>query len=185
MSKTSEQRIIDAYEKLLAAGEKATVAAVRAELGGGSHSTINGVLRAYKATRQVDDEVIEPCPDPLQTSGVLLIQDVWKRALGVAQGRYHAERKKYEALVETLEQELRESLDSADSLTLLLSSHEQEINALRDKVAQIELDLGVSHQSRMQSQHRAEVAEASLSECRKRAEAAEKLAVELQGSRVA
>ena len=86
------RRISAAAEAIAARGDNPTLSAVRAELGGGSYSTISPVLRAWKAAQVHDEPVRELLPERLHEAAIAGTAEIWRTAVELSSERLTAER---------------------------------------------------------------------------------------------
>lgn len=117
-------------EKLVQAGQKPTLAAVRDSLGEGSFSTLAKMVRDWKASRGdvAGVEVVAvSVPDVVTTAGGKLLAEVWALAEKAAGERLATER----AEMEAAKAEMGGELEAAYA----------EMEALREQLAKVRADL--------------------------------------------
>ena len=84
----TKDQIHQAADQLTAAGEAATMAAVRKLLGGGSYTTINEALKEWKAKQQATVTPIrEPAPEGISKRLDDVGAEIWAIALELANAR--------------------------------------------------------------------------------------------------
>lgn len=117
-------------EKLVQAGQKPTLAAVRDSLGEGSFSTLAKMVRDWRAGRGdvTGVEVVAvSVPDVVATAGGKLLAEVWALAEKMAGERLAAER----AAMEAAKAEMGGELEAAYA----------EMEALREQLAKVRADV--------------------------------------------
>jgi chromosome segregation ATPase len=139
----TKDQIFQAADQLTAAGEAATMAAVRKLLGGGSYTTINEGLKEWKAKQQATVTPIrEPAPEGISKRLDDVGAEIWAIALELANARLTAEREALEATriqLETAQQEATELADQLSSeLETLQAQHQQATDALHTATASLE-----------------------------------------------
>ncbi|UJS23525.1 DNA-binding protein [Thiothrix winogradskyi] len=139
----TKDQIFQAADQLTAAGESATMAAVRKLLGGGSYTTINEGLKEWKAKQHTTNTLIrEPAPPAVATRLEELGADIWAVALELANTRLTTEREALEATriqVETAQQEATELADQLSvELETLQSNCKQVVSDLQTANAALE-----------------------------------------------
>lgn len=150
MAITKEQ-IFKVADELVAAGQTPTLAKVRAALGGGSYSTINGSFAEWKSQQaaKAAQPALEPAPEAVRELTRALAADVWALALTMANARLAVDRESLEAeraaanaarqdaaeLADQVAGELEASQLKCHELTRLLEQHEAEVVAGRGELA--------------------------------------------------
>lgn len=153
ISGTKAQEVWAAIEALVARGQRVNQRNIRTEMGGGSNSTINPVLREYRAGlgEQPEDKEL-PIPGRLTSEISLVARQLWNVALGEAHQQYAADRAElnertqemqeseimYEAEIQIVQTQLdgmQQQLDLLErdrvALETLVNTQTQEIAALQ------------------------------------------------------
>ncbi|OQX11013.1 MAG: hypothetical protein BWK73_18680 [Thiothrix lacustris] len=139
----TKDQIHQAANQLTAAGESATMAAVRKLLGGGSYTTINEGLKEWKAKQQATVTPIrEPAPEGISKRLDDVGAEIWAIALELANARLTSEREALEATRVQLETAQQEATELADQLSgeleTLQAQHQQATEALQTASAALE-----------------------------------------------
>ena len=114
----TKDQIFAAADELDAAGQSATLAAVRKALGGGSFTTISDAMAEWKARKAARDTPLrEPPPPTLVDRLGVLGAEIWSAALELANGRLESEREALEAARAQLEADKAEAAELADQVT--------------------------------------------------------------------
>lgn len=93
ISSTKSKEVWAAIESLVARGQLVNQRNIRTEMGGGSNSTINPVLREYRAQLGEQPEDAElPLPGRLTSEFSHIARQLWNAALSEAQQQYAADR---------------------------------------------------------------------------------------------
>ncbi len=108
ISSAKAKEVWAAIESLLARGLRVNQRNIRTEMGGGSNSTINPVLREYRARLGEQPEDAElPIPGSLTSEFSHIARQLWNAALSEAQQQYSADRAELnERTQEMLESEI-------------------------------------------------------------------------------
>lgn len=122
MAITKEQ-IFTVADELDAAGQNATLAAVRKALGGGSFTTISEAMTEWKARKAEKEAPIREAP-PQTVTDLLsgLGAEVWSAALTLANGRLQSERASLEEARVQLEADKSEAAELADQVSAELDA---------------------------------------------------------------
>ncbi|RBP19452.1 plasmid replication DNA-binding protein KfrA [Marinobacter pelagius] len=130
---TTEDRIIEAAEKLEAEGVNPTQVNVRDALGGGSFATIGPVLKKWKESKKEDSQLAEVrVPEAITERLDQLQGAVWHAAVEEADRRLAAEREALHQAQEAAAAEVREHLDSIAALEAEATEYQRKIVALED-----------------------------------------------------
>ena len=114
----TKDQIFAAADELDAAGQNATLAAVRKALGGGSFTTISEGMTEWKARKAAKESPLrEPAPTAVADRLVELGTEIWSSALELANGRLATEREALEAARLRLEADKIEAAELADQVT--------------------------------------------------------------------
>ena len=117
MAITKDQIFVIADE-IDAAGQNATLAAVRKALGGGSFTTISEGMTEWKARKAAKETPLrEPAPSAVADRLAELGSEIWTSALQLANGRLVTEREALEAARLHLEADKAEAAELADQVT--------------------------------------------------------------------
>ena len=136
------RRISAAAEAIAARGDNPTLSAVRAELGGGSYSTISPVLRAWKAAQARDDEPVrEPLPERLHEAAIAGTAEIWRTAVELASERLAAERAALDATRVELDEAITEATATADELASQLEQAQSTAQAAAETATRTEAAL--------------------------------------------
>lgn len=130
---TTEDRIIEAAEKLEAEGVNPTQVTVREALGGGSFATIGPILKKWKESKKEDGKLAEVrVPEAITERLEQLQGAVWQAAVEEADRRLVAEREALHQAQEAAAAEVREHLDSIAALETEATEYQRKIVALED-----------------------------------------------------
>lgn len=134
----TQTEIFEAADRIEARGERPTLDAVRAELGGGSFRDISAGMRKWRARRKQADAEAGAPPAPVAQQAARFARQVWGAAVEEASERQSAERaaaekRQAEALAQA-EAERDEAASLADRLAASLEE-------ARAQCAQLERDL--------------------------------------------
>ena len=134
MATTTEERIIEAAEKLEAQGVNPTQVTVREALGGGSFATIGPVLKRWKEAKKEDGQLAEVrVPEAITERLEQLQGAVWQAAVDEADRRLMAEREALHQAQEAAAAEVREHLESIAALETEAVDYQRKIEALEDQ----------------------------------------------------
>jgi chromosome segregation ATPase len=175
---TTEERIIEAAEKLEAEGVNPTQVTVRDALGGGSFATIGPILKKWKASKKEDSALSEVrVPEAITERLEQLQGAVWQSAVEEADRRLVAEREALHQAQEQAAAEVREHLDSIKALETEAEAYQRKIETLEDVSNSLDADRHNAQADLAQvkaeaEQFRRDTAEAIIKETERR-EAAE------------
>jgi len=114
----TKDQIFAVADELDAAGQNATLAAVRKALGGGSFTTISEGMSEWKARKAAKESPLrEPAPCAVADRLAELGAEIWSSALELANGRLATERDALEAARQQLEADKAEAAELADQVT--------------------------------------------------------------------
>jgi len=114
----TKDQIFAVADELDAAGQNATLAAVRKALGGGSFTTISEGMTEWKARKAAKELPFrEPAPSAVADRLAELGAEIWSSALELANGRLAIEREALEAARLQLEADKAEAAELADQVT--------------------------------------------------------------------
>ena len=132
--KLTDDQIFAAADELIAGGEKATVAAVRASLGRGSLTTITKALKTWREARQTSKESVPAAPDELTTRFTLLANSVWRDAYTAAELTFKGEKDALESQMQEQAAELDAMTQIADAANAKIEEQEAELEALNARL---------------------------------------------------
>ena len=114
----TRDQIFAAADEIDAAGQNATLAAVRKVLGGGSFTTISEGMTEWKARKAAKELPLrEPAPTAVADRLSELGAEIWSAALELANGRLAGEREALEVARQQLEADKAEAAELADQVT--------------------------------------------------------------------
>lgn len=114
----TRDQIFAVADEIDAAGQNATLAAVRKALGGGSFTTISDGMTEWKARKASRETPLrEPAPSAVADRLAELGSEIWTSALELANGRLVTEREALEAARLHLEADKAEAAELADQVT--------------------------------------------------------------------
>lgn len=138
---TTEERIIEAAEKLEAEGVNPTQVTVREALGGGSFATIGPVLKKWKESKKEDSHLAEVrVPEAITERLEQLQGAIWQAAVDEADRRLMAEREALHQAQEQAAAEVREHLDSIAALEMEAEEYQKKIETLEDVSNSLDTD---------------------------------------------
>lgn len=145
MSITIEQ-VHEVANRLAEQGERPTLAKVRAELGGGSFTTISEAMKAWREAQQAEDalarvEMPERVRERLNAAGA----DVWLTSLDVAEQRLQGERDALAKARADAEAQIAEGKEAVDTL-------EKEQEQAQAEIKQLRADLDAAEKARDEAQ---------------------------------
>lgn len=112
-----QKRIIEICDKLSEQGIKPTLEKVRTELGGGSFSTINPVLKQWKESRELNDSPATiDLPNEITVIGIKAAGMIWKAANDQCNDLVKAIRHETDQLTEQAHSERDEALGEIQRL---------------------------------------------------------------------
>lgn len=181
---TTEERIIEAAEKLEAQGVNPTQVSVREAMGGGSFATIGPALKRWKESKKEDDKLAEVhVPEAITERLEQLQGAVWRAAVDEADRRLMAEREALHQAQEAAAAEVREHLDSIAALETEAVDYQRKIEALEDQAEtlgttaqSLEDELGSVSNTLIQERERREAAQREIEQMRERMEKLEEKA---------
>jgi chromosome segregation ATPase len=133
----TEEKIIEAAEKLKAAGKSPTQVTVREALGGGSFATIGPALKAWKDAQKEDHALAEvQVPESITERLEQLQGAVWKAAVDEAERRLIAER---EALKVAQEAAAGEVAEQQESVAALEAEADKTSEAMKTLASELEV----------------------------------------------
>jgi chromosome segregation ATPase len=138
---TTEDRIIEAAEKLEAEGVNPTQVTVREALGGGSFATIGPILKRWKESKKEDGKLAEVrVPEAITERLEQLQGAVWQAAVEEADRRLVAEREALHQAQEAAASEVREHLDSIAALETEAGDYQRKIETLEETANTLDAD---------------------------------------------
>ena len=119
----TKDQIFAVADEIDAAGQNATLAAVRKALGGGSFTTISEGMTEWKARKAAKESPLrEPAPSAVANRLAELGAEIWSSALELANGRLASEREALESARLQLEADKAEAAELADQVTAELEA---------------------------------------------------------------
>ncbi|NWN92945.1 hypothetical protein HLV39_15740 [Marinobacter adhaerens] len=141
MATTTEERIIEAAEKLEAEGVNPTQVTVREALGGGSFATIGPVLKEWKESKKEDHALTEiQVPEAITERLEQLQGAVWQAAVDEAERRLSAEREALKAAQDKAAGEVAEHLDIIKALEVEAEDYQRKIETLEEVSNSLDAD---------------------------------------------
>lgn len=137
--KITEQQVHAAADRIAGAGEKPTLAKVRAALGGGSFTTISEAMKAWHA-RQADDKALEAVevPDAVLDKMQQAAAATWQAARDEAEKSLAGEREAMHEAQQQASAEIAEAREAVATLEREAEQHAREIEALNERVERAE-----------------------------------------------
>ncbi|OQX02909.1 MAG: hypothetical protein BWK73_41130 [Thiothrix lacustris] len=167
----TKDQIHQAADQLTAAGESATMAAVRKLLGGGSYTTINEALKEWKAKQQATVTPIrEPAPEGISKRLDDVGAEIWAIALELANARLTAEREALEAIRVQLETAQQEATELADQLSADLETLQANYEQAMTDLETVSTHLGQARHENASMSRQLATTEARAEETTKRAD---------------
>ena len=166
----TRDQIFAVADEIDAAGQNATLAAVRKALGGGSFTTISDGMTEWKARKAAKETPLrEPAPSAVADRLAELGSEIWTSALQLANGRLVTEREALEAARLHLEADKAEAAELADQVTAELEVAKAALlsASTAEQVARSECD--TLRQALAEQKLQAATSEARANEIEKRA----------------
>lgn len=179
---TTTQDIHAAADAVASAGKKPTLAAVRAELGGGSFSTISAAMKEWRKTEP--DTVGHPrkdAPPAVLELAATLATQVWGAAADAAEERLRFERTELEVKRIEMEAQRDEAIETADTLAAELDTTRAVLEAVHAELEEERKDVAVLRAKLENEERRASAAEQKAEEARAAEIHAREEAAELRG----
>ena len=159
----SEQQIHEAADEIAASGERPTLAAVRAKLGGGSFTTIGEALKTWREAQTEDHALAQvELPEPVQERLEAATAALWQAAVAEAERRLLAERQALTEAQAEAECAVTEAKEAVTTLEAEAADYQQEIERLKAALAEAEATAQQEAKGRQQTEQRAAAAEARL-----------------------
>ncbi len=131
-------RIFAIADRIADRGDHPTLAALRAELGGGSYRDLGPALRAWKTTRaQREQQAVAP-PSDVAERGQVLLAELWGLARRKADEQFAGERSAHQQAQTELEAERDEAAGIADRLSADLETTRQQLTDATTALASAE-----------------------------------------------
>ena len=166
----TRDQIFAVADEIDAAGQNATLAAVRKALGGGSFTTISDGMTEWKARKAAKETPLrEPAPSAVADRLAELGSEIWTSALELVNGRLVTEREALEAARLHLEADKAEAAELADQVTAELEVAKTALlsASTAEQVARSECD--TLRQALAEQKLQAATSEARANEIEKRA----------------
>lgn len=168
-----------AADALVARGKKPTLAAIRAELGTGSFSTISEGLKTWK--QQVQQAPAAAAPEAVALRATELAVQVWVVAQEEAEQRMQLERAAMEQQRQELENARVEAMEAADTAVTAQEALQQQLEATKAQHAAVQQQVAVLQAQLAETVARAERAEVLAKTARAAETEAREAAAELRG----
>ncbi len=166
----TKDQIFAVADEIDAAGQNATLAAVRKALGGGSFTTISEGMTEWKARKAARETPLrEPAPPAVADRLAELGTEIWSCALELANGRLAAEREALEAARLQLETDKAEAAELADQVTAELEVAKAALLAANKAEQAARSECEALRQALAEQKLRAATSEARANEIDKRA----------------
>ncbi len=169
-----------AADALVARGKKPTLAAIRAELGTGSFSTISEGLKTWKQ-QQVQQVPAVEAPEAVAQRAAELAVQVWVVAQEEAEQRMQLERATMEQQRQELENARVEAMEAADTAVTAQEALQQQLEATKAQHAAVQQQVAVLQAQLAETVARAERAETLANTARAAETEAREIAAELRG----
>ena len=154
-------------DRLAAAGQQPTLAAVRAALGGGSFTTISEAMKAWKLSQLAASiPVREATPVAVADRMGELATEVWTLAVGMANDRLAGEREALEQARLEMDRAQQEAAELADLLGADLDAAKAQIAQQADQLVVAQQQAALLSAAEQGQQ----IAQAALAEAQKRAD---------------
>ncbi len=154
-----------AADALAAQGKRATLAAVRAALGGGSFSTIGDALKTWRApvVQEPQDQAV---PEALTDGAARMAAALWVQATEQAQQGIAAARRELEQQRTALEAQRQEAVEAADALAAQLADTRQELETTRKGMEALRTELAATCERLAAATERAQQAESHAAQAK-------------------
>lgn len=169
-----------AANALVARGKKPTLAAIRAELGTGSFSTISEGLKTWKQ-QQVKQAPAVTAPEAVAQRAAELAAQVWVVAQQEAEQRMQLERATVELRQQELEAARSEAMEAADTALAGQEVLQQQLEATKTERDAVQQQVAVLQAKLAETVAWAERAEAQANAARAAETQAREAAAELRG----
>lgn len=138
----SREDVWQAADRVAATGLKATLDAVRKELGGGSLSTLSDAMKEWRRRqREQEGQPAEPIPQQLTTQLEVLGRAVWRIASHLAADRLRTDYQAFQAEREELESTQAEAIEVAVQTSQELAALQIELQASQAAISTKSEDL--------------------------------------------
>lgn len=152
-------------DSIVSTGQRPTLAAVRAALGGGSYTTISEALKSWTGGKVATAVAVE-APQSVTEAAQALAVSVWQAAHGAAAGQLATERQALEDARQALESDRLEAVQLADQLSVELEQAQAHAQQLSQELAQAQQATLDQQAAAHALDVRATAAEAALAESR-------------------
>ena len=167
----TRDQIFAVADEIDAAGQNATLAAVRKALGGGSFTTISEGMTEWKTRKAARETPLrEPAPVMVGERLTELGTEIWSAALELANGRLDSEREALEAARRQLESDKAEAAELADQVTAELELAKAALQTATDAELVARAESESLRQALTEAKLKAATAEARADEIEKRAD---------------
>lgn len=166
----TRDQIFAVADEIDAAGQNATLAAVRKALGGGSFTTISEGMTEWKARKAAKETPLrEPAPTAVADRLAELGSEIWSHALELANGRLATEREALEAARQQLEADKAEAAELADQVTAELEVAKAALLSANTAAQAARSECDTLRQALADQKSRAATSEARANEIERRA----------------
>lgn len=149
-----------AADALAAQGKRATLAAVRAALGGGSFTTIGEALKTWHAPAVHKHQ--PPAVPPVLTDGAArMAAALWAQATEQAHQGLADARAELEQQRAALEAQRQEAVEAADALAVQLADTRQELETARQEAKALRTELAMTRERLAVAMEQAQAAQAA------------------------
>lgn len=165
------QRCIDAAQALADRGEKVTLAAVRAEAGGGSMNTVTEAVHRWREqARDQEQPQAVAIPDAVTEAGSAAVATIWKAAQAQHRAAIEAEREALAQAQAEAQAEVQETAELAAILESDLEKARAEAASEAARAAKAEKEAQARAMGEQACQARLEAAQRELEQLRGRVE---------------
>ena len=172
--------IHSAADALAAQGKRATLAAVRAALGGGSFSTIGEALKTWNAPAAPAPKPAA-VPEAITEGAARFAATLWAQAIEQAQQGIAEACAELEQQRTALEAQRQEAVEAADALAAQLAEARQELAEARQEAAALRTELATARERLAGATEQAQQAQAAAAQAKEAETVARVAAAELRG----
>lgn len=170
----TDSEIHAAADKIAEAGERPTLAKVRAALGGGSFTTIGEALKTWRDTQSTEHELAQiDLPSSVRERLESSTAALWSAAIAEAERRLNAERDALAEAREQAEAATAEAREAVATLEIEAEQQQQQIDELRATLAAAEQRAQRAEVGEQAAQARLESTAREITNAEKRAEKAQ------------
>lgn len=169
-----------AADTLTAQGKRATLAAVRAALGGGSFSTIGEALKSWNAPAAQSPQT-PAIPEAITAGAARMAAALWTQATEQAQQGIRDAQDELEQQRAALEAQRQEAVEAADALAAQLAETRQELATAYKEMEALRTELATTRERLASTTEHAQQAEAQAAAAKEAETVARVAAAELRG----